>query len=646
MQRGGIVVDQSNSSEDQATPNQPNTEEPLSPEPQPISPAQTSDPHVSEPNPNASTDPLAPMAPAHQGKSHKKLWIITTVALLLIAIGAAVFFVTKPDNNKQSAAVVVKKTNVQKSATSPELVTTIKYLDTPKDLGDLKWFSNLGEMFGYECKDGETSDCKTPMVSASDITYMQIGTTKDGKPVIVAYYIMGEASFAYYAVETSPDNYTVLGRLSGITNSNDKQYVAGRVADFKKNVNSDLSLDETTLPDEYIFPDTISFKGMNFVGTYNEVTPSGNFIRSLADIRGYFFNKPVSDKDITVIGTDKSHTYYIVTASDQPLYKIQEMYGTVDDYYAKAYKVDGTIASDKTATITWDDGTKNTAVYMGRNIGCGTANGYLVAKNLSDSDLTAVGKTATGDTVYKLSNDNPLLQKEYTEDYAKGADLDTASLKNLSIEGFQKVHGLVIVKNGLGEYAVYLNSSLFQGGGCAKPVIYLYPTEPQMVNVKVAADVKVSNPYYPVGGWHDVFALPDSRLLYQGKGYDSLFWEGQGYGVYPTVRAGTVVPSSQAVATIRLQLTQQGFNSKEINDFMAYWQPKLPSAPYTRLTWFNTQQMNELAPLSIFPRPQTLIRTFLEFQGLDQPISLAPQHFTAPARNGFTVTEWGGLLRQ
>lgn len=98
-----------------------------------------------------------------------------------------------------------------------------------------------------------------------------------------------------------------------------------------------------------------------------------------------------------------------------------------------------------------------------------------------------------------------------------------------------------------------------------------------------------------------------------------------------------------ALAAIRGQLASQGFNTQEIADFVDYWHDKLPAKPYIRLSWLTTEQMNNLAPLQISPRPDTLIRTFLDFSGLDAPIDLAPQTFSAPERRGFTVTEWGGL---
>lgn len=633
MQRGSTIVDESNNSPEPApvTPTEPESIQQTAPEPQP--PTDSSE----------SKDPVpeTPITPVEPNKSRKKLWIIIAVIAVLLIGGAAAYFLTRPDES-QTKTVAVKKVTIQKSTAQAAPVTTITYLSTPKELGDLKWFNNLGDMFGYECSEGQNSNCTTPSVNSGDITYTQIGTNSDGKPIVVAWLSKGMMSFNYFAVKNDDGTYTILGRISNL----DASTAQGKAAltELQKYLTNNVSVDSTTLPDEFNFPAELTLKDVTIQEAY-PATPGGYYIESLAAVRGPSFNTTIKESDMHSIGTDKSRTYYAVTVKDEPLYQLKEIYGAINRYYAKNYKIKTAMVGEAAAPITWNDGTKNTYSYTARNPGCGSANGYLVAKNIDSKDITIIGKTADGQNVYQLSNDNPLFLKEFTEDYAKGENLDEASLKNLSAADFQKNHGLIVVKNGFGEYAVYLRNGLFFGGGCAKPVIYLYPQHIQSVHVAVGADVTISDPQYPVGGWRNVLALPDSRLFYQGKGYESLFWEGNGFGEYPIVRAGTVVAKSQAVSTIRTQLAAQGFNAKETADFLAYWQPKLPSTPYVRLTWLTTEQMNTLAPLTISPRPQTVIRTFLQFNGLDQPITIPAQHFTAPARNGFTVTEWGGLLR-
>jgi len=45
------------------------------------------------------------------------------------------------------------------------------------------------------------------------------------------------------------------------------------------------------------------------------------------------------------------------------------------------------------------------------------------------------------------------------------------------------------------------------------------------------------------------------------------------------------------------------------------------------------------------PRPETVARIFLDFQGQnDFSTNLTPQKLTGFQRKGFTLVEWGGLL--
>ena len=153
-----------------------------------------------------------------------------------------------------------------------------------------------------------------------------------------------------------------------------------------------------------------------------------------------------------------------------------------------------------------------------------------------------------------------------------------------------------------------------------------------------------TEPEYPANGW-TVNAKPNGELNSNGQTYPYLFWEGKGLGVYPDYHdRGFIVAQSDLVSAIRSQLAKQGLNSKEIADFMDFWQARLPQTPYVRLTWLNTSDMDKLAPLTVSPRPNSTLRIFLEFEGLQNPIALKPQTFYKASRDGFTLVEWGGLL--
>jgi hypothetical protein len=324
------------------------------------------------------------------------------------------------------------------------------------------------------------------------------------------------------------------------------------------------------------------------------------------------------------------------------------IYATLNQVYGIGYEPnDPLIASDGTtpAPITWAGGSKNTSVYFSANSGCGTPFGYVIGKNIDKSQLTFAGTGPNGLKLYAMPTDSALFSEIYTDDYGTGAWIQDTSLQNLTADQFQNQHGTFLAQNSLGEYVLYERSDLIERGGCGKPVVYLYPQVATSVNISVGATIKKSDPLYTDGGWKNVLAQPDGQLTYQGKSYNSLFWEGTGNGIYPAITQGFVVAQKNLVATIRTQLTQQGLDNKEVNDFMAFWQLRLPATPYARISWLSTAQLNELAPLSITPKPDTLIRVFLDAQGLNKPIAIQPENLSALPRVGFTAVEWGGLLR-
>lgn len=270
--------------------------------------------------------------------------------------------------------------------------------------------------------------------------------------------------------------------------------------------------------------------------------------------------------------------------------------------------------------------------------GCGgSAANVTRTDDLKLTDMTQVGKTPDGRLVYQPKDKNSTLVRKTYDEYKMWVQ-DAKSQ-----DDFLADHGLLLIENNDHDLLVYVRDQMGPSGGCAKPVVYLYPTQNTTVGVRVGAEVTISEPRYESNGWQGVAATPSGQLTYRGVTYDSLFWEGYGIGDYPGIVSGTVVKRDQAASTMRLQLRQQGLNSKEIADFMAFWEPRIPSKPYVRLTWLNTRQMEVLAPLYISPRPDTLLRVFLDMTGFDEPVKLPAQKLSAQARRGFTVVEWGGL---
>lgn len=329
-----------------------------------------------------------------------------------------------------------------------------------------------------------------------------------------------------------------------------------------------------------------------------------------------------------------------------PLYKQNSLWSRYTAIQARSIYL---VLKDK-QLVTYDFDNKpnitiNGASYVDRIlVGCsgpfGTPilAGYEVEQVLADK--VEVGKSGSL-TLYQINNPkNYLINDLYDNVYTVGRDIP----QTISIEAFAKGNSNIIYQDSLGDWRILINEKYGSMAECGKPVIYLYPQQDTQVTVQVGANITVSEPLYPQEGW-TVLAHPNGQLEYQGKTYPNLFWEGQGKGFYPNVKdQGVVVSQKNLVSALKAQLRQLGLNEQESKDFMDFWQEKLPTTPFVRLTWLGTQDMDRLAPLTVSPAPQTRIRIFLEFEGLQKPITLKEQKLSAPQRNGYTLIEWGGLL--
>ena len=183
----------------------------------------------------------------------------------------------------------------------------------------------------------------------------------------------------------------------------------------------------------------------------------------------------------------------------------------------------------------------------------------------------------------------------------------------------------------------------------AKPVIYLYPEESCVVEVGLALDGTVDT-VYPAfseersaseGSWK-VQADPDGTLsdLRVGREYGYLFWEGVG-DWEPDFDRGFCIAGADTAEFLEDALRQLGLTDKEADDFITYWLPQMQGNPYN-LVSFQGEAYDRAARLMVEPQPDTIIRVFMAWMRLDEPVVVEPQALSAPARSGFTVVEWGG----
>lgn len=175
-----------------------------------------------------------------------------------------------------------------------------------------------------------------------------------------------------------------------------------------------------------------------------------------------------------------------------------------------------------------------------------------------------------------------------------------------------------------------------------KPVIYLYPEETTEVEVKLDYDgvLTCTYPEYQ-DGW-EVVAEPDGTLrdAVTGQEYSYLFWEGASDVEYDFSK-GYVVKGEDTAEFLQAKLEEIGLTPREYNEFIVFWLPKMQDNPYNLIT-FQNEVYTDNAVLEIEPQPDSVLRVFMAYKALEEPIEIEEPEITPFERTGFTVIEWGG----
>lgn len=179
-----------------------------------------------------------------------------------------------------------------------------------------------------------------------------------------------------------------------------------------------------------------------------------------------------------------------------------------------------------------------------------------------------------------------------------------------------------------------------------KPVIYLYPTEKK--DIKLTLDFKgklqTTFPEY-INIW-DVTAYPNGQIFDKKsqRFYSSLFWDGildfpKEHYNYQT---GFIIPKNKLTSFLIEKLEFIGLNTSETNDFIQYWLPVLEKNKWNFIHFYVNSEYEMISKNTIDPKPETSIRLFMEFYGVEKSINIPEQKLIKTERKGFTLVEWGG----
>lgn len=377
----------------------------------------------------------------------------------------------------------------------------------------------------------------------------------------------------------------------------------------------------------------------------------------------YFDTEPLQD-----IGESIGQDFY-VNKTDNCLLK-DNADGTHSRYFFNLTFLHDSVAEEDYPKIkkgeintTWEDGTTTSAYYtFGSPSGCGRTNCYDVVTPGEDNlgELIESGTTDMGQIVYEeFYSDEELTEMAQWLEGDKNTYREQINSRALSSQyesfweenkpsflDFAKMHPILYIKDPLGQIVKFTNEKYLTAAECAKPVIYLYPEVETDVFVEVepTGGFTVTEPAYN-DGWF-VHATTESELYNYADEttYPYLFWEGKSMQ-YEIPEEGFVIQQENVADFLNEKLTILGLNDVEKADFMEYWVPHMTTYEYYFITFVPQYEFDYMAPLSVSPAPDTIIRVFMDFKGLDEYIEVPEQQLFAPAREGFTVVEWGGESR-
>ncbi len=299
-----------------------------------------------------------------------------------------------------------------------------------------------------------------------------------------------------------------------------------------------------------------------------------------------------------------------------------------------------------TSEIEWYDGAISDSIYEYSDYHTISFVDYYldVVENIDiEKELKEVGVDEKGDKIYFPENPEHEILKNA---YLGMGGFSPSTGREVSYSEFLEGRPLFFWKDPFGRLVKFTNSEFITHAEMAKPVIYLYPEKEKEVWVEVSpiSGITISDPEYN-DGWR-VVAKPDGKLreVSTDKTYPYLFWESGGK-LYEQPKEGFVIKQKDVRKFLTDKLSLYAFNEIEINDFLEFWLPLMQDYPYYFITFLETEEMDKLAPLNVSPQPDTIIRILMDFSPLEEPMKVEELKINPQKRKGFTLMEWGGIIR-
>lgn len=311
-----------------------------------------------------------------------------------------------------------------------------------------------------------------------------------------------------------------------------------------------------------------------------------------------------------------------------------------------------TVLKDKAATAVYGQNAKNGAI-------------LITTKNISKRELKKLYKKYSPENLIK--NETEVFKISGIVYDCEKLELSGAYIKNLNSKAetqadFDGKFSIEVKLNDVLEISflgfksqkvkienkenLVVNLKVEQQIMVEKPVIYLYPTEKTAIEIKLDLKGKLLTTFPKYDKNWNVIAEPNGQIFDKktNRYYSSLFWDGT--IDFPSVHYkyddGFVVPKEKLVDFFIEKLEHIGLNNQETNEFIQYWLPILERNKYNFIHFLVNEECDEIATLKVHPKPETTIRIYMEFYGLENFTPIKEQQLQKTKRKGFILVEWGG----
>lgn len=262
---------------------------------------------------------------------------------------------------------------------------------------------------------------------------------------------------------------------------------------------------------------------------------------------------------------------------------------------------------------------------------------FSTTVTFTGSDLGKIGMMDEKYPVYGFKNSqHPFLQAVY--DYLLGGEKSSSAY-----EKFIENTPVFFWNDPFGRTVLFVSYTVSAPEYCAvKPVIYLYPKEKTQIEVTLDWQKKLLRTIPEYTNKWQVSADVKWKItdIKSWKHYPYLFRED--LNSFPDVDDGFVVAWKDVESFFDEKLAFMGMGEKEIQDFKKYWLPELKTEPYYFFHFYQNDVLDEIAPITITPKPEKISRILMTYYGMQKPFEVKKQELKAFERTGyFAIERWG-----